>query len=799
MISFQYLRRQAHSNMLLFARQFRPTASFRFKQGVLSAPCFLVLFFLGVSTTLALRQLPLLDWRFVGVLLLVPLLLSVRFWFIRPLLSLSLGFFWAVMHFSDHGEAMLPREYQNVDFVVIGEVVGLPQQRGADIKFELKINRIASSLPLSQLIGRKIQLSCYRCPKTIKADQRWQFTVRLKRPYGYASWGAFDYQKYQFRHQLVARGYVRESSEAQLLGTLGRSVNGWRERLREQLEAHIEPGVGRSMILALALGDKSSFSATQRQTLQTSGVAHLMAISGLHVGLVFMFTSQLFAWVLWPFARVFIRVPRQSLVMWPAMAAAIMYSALAGFAVSTQRALIMLLVYVLCRLLVRRLSLTQVLLRAIAVLMLLDPFSVLDTGFWLSCGAVWVIAISTQPHANVSLIWLQPKLWIGMMPITSLFFGQVSLVSPMVNLVLVPVFCVVLIPLTLIAICLLSIGAESLAAWSLGVLAIVYQQIYQGLEWVASLALARAFTPPLAIWHWLLVGLLIGASYLRSWCAPWLAAALVLAIIFNPSFGESNKLRVVLLDVGQGLALVVESDDQVLVYDVGPKYSSGFSTADAVLLPYLRYRGITAIDTLIISHADMDHIGGLGDLLEAFPVHRTYTSRLDKVPASQPCEAGHSWSMGATQLRFLSPDAGTPVGSNNRSCVLMLEHAGVRVLLTGDIEKQVERYLFRKPDSDLSADIMLVPHQGSKTSSTREFVDAVDPQLALVAAGYLNHYGHPHATVLERYYERQVSVMSTIESGSILLEIDNDDWRVSSYRQLAQRFWHYQKVSNRAR
>lgn len=268
------------------------------------------------------------------------------------------------------------------------------------------------------------------------------------------------------------------------------------------------------------------------------------------------------------------------------------------------------------------------------------------------------------------------------------------------------------------------------------------------------------------------------------------ASLLFGSLILRPiSLLGPDELRVVLLDVGQGLSMVIETANSVTVYDTGPRYSSGFSAADAVLLPYLRRRGIDKIDTLIISHADNDHIGGYHVLRDAFPVDRVLTSRTDKIPEAQRCKTGQSWQFDNTTFKILGPNSGTPIGSNNLSCVLKLEHLGTTVLITGDIEKQVERFMHATQYEQLSADIMLVPHQGSKTSSTAEFIDAVSPNVALLAAGYKNHYGHPHASVMARYHQRGIDVFSTVESGSVLLKINSRGWRLIEYRKSERRFW----------
>jgi len=289
-------------------------------------------------------------------------------------------------------------------------------------------------------------------------------------------------------------------------------------------------------------------------------------------------------------------------------------------------------------------------------------------------------------------------------------------------------------------------------------------------------------------------------SYWRFVVWSMLLASVFISVDeFLPS--PDSELSITLLDVGQGLSMVVhvKPENYTLVYDTGPRYSSGFTLAEAVVLPFLRSNGIKTIDRLIISHADNDHIGGYQAVVNAIVVNDVLTSRVDVLPNAQPCYKGQQWQVGDVRFEMLSPDSGTPQGSNNMSCVLKIELAKTSVLITGDIEKQVERYLLQQSQSDLDklkANIMLVPHQGSRTSSTPSFIDQVKPELVFVAAGYLNHYGHPHPDVVERYQSRGMDFVSTIVNGSVIIKINQQGWQRQSFRDVKRGFWHHQKKPN---
>ncbi len=752
-----------------------------------------LVFILGVTSTLMMPQLP--TWRPLLVVTLICLAMCLKSKLAVPLVIFILGLSLASIKFNAHTDRILPNYLERKDIEVVANIVGLPQFNGGDAKFLARIESARwqnSSLP--SLHGKTVKLSCYRCPVDILPSESWQFTVRMKKPNGYASAGAFDYEKYLFRHQIIATGYVRLKSGYQRIDQRKYSVNSWRMRIRNSLDRLVpDAEFSKAAILALSIGDKSAFTAKHRQVLQQSGLSHLFAISGLHVGLMFAVVMVLAKLVLSLVPRIFERWPRPFLVLPPALIAAFVYAAMAGFAVSTQRAIIMLSVFVLCRLACRSVNLLKVLLIAATIIVINDPFSVLDAGFWLSCGAVMIIHLASVGRdglAPLSLLKLQPLLWLGMLPLTLIFFGQVSLISPVVNLIAVPLFCLLLIPATLMATVLGELGLTSIAGGLFQWLCYTYDLIFFILTRLvehpfAVLSIGRIDAIMIPI-----IGLILILGF-RKYTLSLLVWPVVVVCLtaFSQTQRDASGLKLSVLDVGQGLSVVIQTEQGVTVYDTGPKYSSGFSAAKAVLIPYLKHHQIRRLKRVIISHADNDHIGGFNDVKDAFSIEQLLTSRPDKIPNSLPCVVNQSWLEGQTKFQILSPDDGTPSGSNNRSCVLKISHGSTSILLTADIEKRVERYLISN-EHDVSANILLVPHQGSKTSSTPDFIDAVAPEVALVAAGYRNHYGHPHNDVLKRYDDRGIQVLSTITGGTLEIEVGKRGYTVSPFRAHHRRFWH---------
>ncbi len=773
------------------------------------------------------------------------------------------AFFLCVWQVNKQRAAWLPSELEGLEVVVVGQIQDLPANRQGTVKFNLLLDRagtiegntqieLSEELPAFSGVG-VLALNCYECRHSFVPGDTWRMIVKLKRPHGYASWGAFDYEKYLFRKSVIATGYLRQAERAQKLAepNLSISAQSLRAHVLERVEAahsnsvradepsgsrRAESSIGLSMMLALTIGYKAGFSSEQRQVFQQTGVAHIMVISGLHIGLLFGLTSLFLSWCINRRPQILQQHVRQHLVLLPALMIAALYAALAGFSIPTQRALLMLSIYAAVRFWGREVNLLQILLVTAVIIVVIDPLAVLDVGFWMSFSAVFTIGlwqlsqqqslvdtehdlrVSDQSNANASegvrllglgtpqqpqstwrrmrvglgqLFHLQLCIVMALIPLGSHFFGQVSFAAVLVNLIAIPVFGFLLIPLSLLLTTLISLWPDNSTLIDLiTILQWAMSLIYAGLQCVASLPMSSLTVPKTPILVAIPVLILAAVLLLkRSVGRLMLLVFLFVALPLVWSTRSLDRPVITLLDVGQGLSMVVRYQAQTLVYDVGPRYRTGFNTAEAVLLPYLFDRGVNFVDTLIISHADNDHIGGYNVFVERMPVGETLTSRVDVIPSAMLCNDQTAWRWGALRFAVISPSGNTPAGSNNRSCVLQIEYGSVRVLLTGDIEKPVERFLLQT-NRELNADILLVPHQGSKTSSTEAFIDAVNPRLGLVAAGYRNQYRHPHPEVVKRYHDRGIRLLQTPIEGSVEITLNEDHWTINGFRQEHPRPWH---------
>ncbi len=628
--------------------------------------------------------------------------------------------------------------------------------------------------------------------------ERWQLAVRLKRPRGLVNPGGMDYERWLFRRAVAATGYVRSTAGNRLTGPHGDTgLNGLRHRLSRAIGSSLAGEPMGAIIKALVVGDRSAMTSAQWQILRATGTSHLMAISGLHIGLVagLAYFLVIRLWSLTATPVLWLAAPRAAAVA--ALLAGLIYAGLAGFALPTQRALVMLAGFALPTqralvmlavimagvILRRRMAASTSLCLALAAVLVLDPFSVLSAGFWLSFGAVAVILLGMTGRVR----GVRPTRWqrawwrwgrvqwlvaVGLLPLTISWFLEYPLIAPLANLVAVPWAGFVLVPLALAAAALLllfpAIGAVVLdgSRWAADVL-------WQFLESLAGLELILQPTrapPALA-----LAAACVGAVLLiapRGFPARLLGVIWLLPLLLLPvPRPEQGDYWLTLLDVGQGLAAVVRTRSHVVVYDTGPSYAPGFDAGRDVVAPYLRHQGIGRVDRLIISHRHDEHVGGADALLAAVPVSTVMTNVGSWRGRAKPCRGGVRWRWDGVDFSILHPQVGNDGHGNDDSCVLEVTGPGGRLLLPGDLEEGGEAAMVSRLGERLRADVLVVPHHGGRSSSSEVFLDAVQPHMALIPVGYRNRYRFPHVEVLERLNRRGVEIFDTATHGAITLKI----------------------------
>jgi competence protein ComEC len=653
--------------------------------------------------------------------------------------------------------------------------------------------------------GGRIRLAWYRDAPELLAGERWRLAVRLKPPHGFVNPGAFDYERWLFRQQVKATGYVRADDGALLLhrGAGRYWLDRWRQQVRARLAQGLPEGVASALVPALVIGDRSALTPANWGVFSATGTSHLIAISGLHVGLiagvVFFAVRRAWSWV--PALALRVAAPRAAALF--ALSAALGYAALAGFAVSTQRALVMLAVVLGAVIARRTLRPSSALLVALAAVLLLDPASVLDYGFWLSFGAVavllYALAARVGPPGLIAR-WgaAQWAVALGLLPMLIAFFGRASLIAPGVNLIAVPLFGLLLPVILVAALIFLTTG------WSVPLVPVGWLLTlgYEGLRLLSELPWAAVTLGARPGWVWLsaaLGSLLLLAP--RGVPSRWLGLVLLLPLwLARPAPPAPGALQVTLLDVGQGLAGVVRTHRHCLVYDVGPSFRSGFSTGEAVVARYLQEQGVRKIDLLMISHADDDHSGGLRGLLRVLPATRILSGEPDALeePGVEPCRRGQRWDWDGVDFEVLHPGDDDESG-NNSSCVLRVSVGDTVLLWPGDIEAQVERQLVLEHGGRLESTVLIAAHHGSASSTTAPFLAEVAPDWVLFSMGWMNRYGFPAAAVLERVAASGAAGKDTASSGAIDLFIGSNGQihSLSGYRQTTQRLWRHQPPAAR--
>ncbi|MEI7995565.1 MAG: DNA internalization-related competence protein ComEC/Rec2 [Methylococcaceae bacterium] len=644
---------------------------------------------------------------------------------------------------------------------------------------------------------RKNSISWYFPDQPIKAGQHWSFTVKLKRPHGSLNPGGFDYERWLFTQGVGAVGYVRTSPKPVLLGRDSAWINiaVWRQSISDRLSVLLSDRPSLSLIKALTIGDGNEITQNQWDVFRKTGTIHLVVISGSHVGLIagLVYFLALKAWAL----TGFLGWSPQRVAAVAAMLVAVFYAGLAGFSVPTQRAVIMLAIVMLAIILQRNARPFNTLAVALFAVLAFDPLAVLSVGFWLSFLAVGLIVYVIAGRLGKSgyfseVIKINWATSVGLSPLLLFFFQQVSLISPLANFIAVPVISLVAVPLSLLGV-LVMFGSQLLASKLFIVVGIALQGLWWLLVRLAELPLATINHTQPSIWA--LVFAIPGVLLLlapRGTPARWLSMVMFLPLVFTTSDKpKSGSINMTLLDVGQGLSVVVQTANHWLVYDTGAKFSAESDMGQSVVLPFLRRQGASKIDKLIISHGDNDHSGGTESVMRGIPTEQVLTSAPRLLSAYLPvmCAAGQSWTWDNVRFTVLSPKNAF-VSENDNSCVLKIQSQQGAVLLTSDIEASAENWLTETYGNNLKADVLIAPHHGSKTSSTIGFLQAVQPEYVLIPSGYRSQFGHPHKEVLERYEQIKAKWLNSADSGAILISVKDGSWIPQTTRDRDSKYWN---------
>ncbi len=747
----------------------------------------------------------------------------------------------------------LDPQLEGRDVVVTGVIAAMPQRNESGLRFRMDVES-ARSDGVEMPLPPRIYLSWYNGPVAagfnnanegvelqrssadLVAGERWQMTVRLKAPHGGSNPHGFDFELWLWEQGLQATGYVRAGAKDTLPQRLARTwehpLERARQSVRDRIFEQIQDRKTAGVVAALVVGDQNAIDRADWDIFRATGVAHLMSISGLHVTMFAWLMMALTRWLWQRSSRLCFALPAPTVGLVGGVILASAYALFSGWGVPSQRTVLMLAVAVLLRIGVRRWPWPYVWMLACALVVLADPWALLQAGFWLSFVAVGVLfasdsgprnspntqqlesaaapgaddaqgdASANEPRPSAlsrllaaarALVQEQAVITLALTPLTLLLFGQISVAGLFANLLAIPWVTLVVTPLAML-------GVVFSSSWSLAAAAI--QALTAFLQMLASLPFASIAIAQAPLWAGV-VGVVGGL--LMAMRMPWpmrlLGLPMVLPVVlWQASLPPAGEFELLAADIGQGNAVLVRTSGHALLYDAGPRFSRESDAGHRVLVPLLRTLDVH-LDKLVLSHRDADHTGGAVAVLAMLPQAQLLSSietehEIQATRRATRCAAGQHWQWDGVDFKILHPetdDYERPAKSNAMSCVLQISNGRQTALLAGDIELEQEASLVGQAavgHINLKAKLLLVPHHGSATSSSGVFLDAVKPSIGLVQNGYRNRFGHPAAPVRERYEARGIRLFESPRCGAATWRSDAPDL-VDCDRQVRQRYWHH--------
>ncbi len=683
-------------------------------------------------------------------------------------------------------------ELEGEDIEFSGHVAELPIRESRSMRFDF--------LPLASdpRLPQRMRLSWYEQETLPAPGDCLTVVARLKRPRGLVNPAGFDFERHALAQGIGATGYIVRALPAAGGCEPRFEIDRLRVAIAAQIDAVLEPGRVRATLKGLAIGDTREIDDADWDLFRATGTTHLIAISGLHVGLAAAVGAGM-VWLLhWLLPGLGLRWPRPQAMAVGALLTAGLYALIAGFSLPTQRTLLTIAAMLAGVLTRRELGWWTRYALALLAVLLLDPLAPLGAGFWLSFGAVaWLIlafGIRWRPEAKWRL-WLLPQLGltVALLPLGLAFFQQASLAAPVVNLLAVPWVTFVVVPLLLLALLLspvvwLAAPVWQLAAWLLGAFDAL---VVLTADW----PLTRVTLPPPSLLAWALA--LIGTLWLlapRGWPGRALGLFGLLPLLWPRAQPLPPDVYVLtLLDVGQGQATLIQTRQHTLLVDTGPGFPDGGDLGDRVLAPALAQLGVRRLERLIVSHDDLDHAGGTASLRRRIPVERIDTSAPEQIPGSRACLAGEKWVWDGIEFEILHPPPTLPYLGNESSCVLRIDGPGGSALIPGDIGEVIEARLIREQPQKLDVDLLIAGHHGSAGSSGSAFLGASTPGEVWYSAGYRNRFDFPREVVRQRVAAAGAQQSNTAESGALSRRFEaGKDPGTDAQRANAPRWWREQ-------
>ncbi len=711
------------------------------------------------------------------------------------IIAFILGFAWALWFAHMQSSWLLPKHLEGKLSAVTGMISSIPDVSNHRTSFLFKLESFNQ-----QKAHGLARLSWNDENLHLRVGDTWLLPVKLKRIHGTMNPGGFDIEAWSLQQGIRANGYVVTSNMLKPI-----NLHQWhalyitdsiRQFFRDKIAEHLPLSKTSPWITALAIGERKGIDASSWQVLRNTGTNHLMAIAGLHIGFMSAMIYGLVSFIWRRIKFLVCRFPAQHAASLAALFMALIYSAMAGFSIPTQRACFMFSIFLLIVLLRRNVKAWHAWSLALIVVLLWNPLSVLTESFWLSFGSVALIIYGMKGRLAPSGLWwkygrIQWVIAVGLIPLSIWLFKQCSIVSFIANSIAIPWIGFLIVPLTLLG-CLVLLFSPYMGGLCLLGADKLLQLLWIILTYLSNLSWSSWYqTIPNP---WILIAACVGIIIVlvpMGFPGRWFGLCWLMPLCFyqyeKPNTGE---VWFTLLDVGQGLSAVVQTQNHVLVFDAGPKFGDNFDMGESVVLPFLRTQGIRKVDVLVVSHADNDHRGGANAILQQMPVSEIKTS----VPQffsgfnTSYCLRGETWRWDDVEFSFIYPTKEYLGLGNDSSCVLKVTSQNHSVLLTGDVEKIAENYLVTLHPKELSSDIIVAPHHGSKTSGLDQFIQNVNPKIVLFPIGYLNCYHFPHPSVLQKYVSINAMTYNTAETGAMQFTFAEMEKPIL-YREQHRHYW----------
>lgn len=654
---------------------------------------------------------------------------------------------------------------------VQGVIQSIPIKTETKTTFDFLITTYADK-PVSALT----HLSCYRHCPNMQLGEHWSFLVKLKRPRNLGNPGAFDYVGYLHAYHIAWIGYIRK-------GRLSESVaENSLLRLRSTIAKKLEEFPLKKSVLGIieaqTLGLTTHIDKALWDCFRETGTTHLMVISGSHILLVGGFFYLLFkrCWSL--SSRLCLFFPAQQAAGLIAFIISFFYALLTGFSIPVQRAFLAYALFCLRSFFARPLSTWQVWRYALCFILLFEPHAVLFPGFYFSFFAVGLLLAAQQYlqcNKYLKILLMQLVCLVGLLPLSLFWFSYGALNGFFANVIAIPWVSYIIVPLSLLSLllsyCFSCPQLFTVLSWAIeGLLGYLY--------WVKNYVLLNFSLVMPSVLHALCLSLGIFIFVLIPNKRLMVPAFIFIITSFKPklfSLPEGDVLADI-LDVGQGLSVVVHTQNHTLVYDTGMRFYQGSDMAEMAILPYLAKLGKKEVDIVVISHPDLDHRGGLESLEKGVTIGALLVDDPAFYKRGISCHHYSAWDWDGVHFQFL-PILTEFSAKNNHSCILKITTKAGAILLTGDIEQLAEEYLMMHYPKILPARFLLVPHHGSKTSSSRTFVHRVAPDYAVISSGFDNRYHFPHKQTLETYQSLHIPLLNTADYGMVRIQI-GDKWSV---------------------